>query len=420
MKRRVLFVDDDPNVLEALKRMLFGMRHQWEMAFVTGAEMALHRMARAPFDVVVSDMRMPGIDGAQLLYQIRDRYPQVARIMLSGHSDRETILQLVGPTHQYLAKPCPPEVLKAAVTRALALRELTANAALRDVVTHITALPSLPAVYTEIVKAIENDACSVNEIGRIIEKDIGMMAKIMQLVNSAFFGLPRAFSSPAEAVSYLGLDTIRSLVLSTGVFSQFSEIVIPGFSLRQLWDHSMSVGLFAKHITIEETKDKKLADFAFLAGLFHDIGKLVLASQLPHRYGEILAEAKKEGLPDWQVEEKRLGATHAALGAYLLGLWGMNDMVVEAVAFHHIPNASVAENRFNPVAAVHAADAVAFSVVVAYSDHFDHHAGLAQNVAVQPGLDCEYLDRLKLGHRADAWKELCCEVVAGKRSMTHG
>src|ERR1017187_6368046 len=113
--KNLLFVDDEVRVLQGLQRQLYGMRNEWNMNFKEGGAKALDFMASAPVDVIVTDMMMPGMDGAQLLTEVMKRHPDTIRIVLSGHADREAILRLVGPAHQYLSKPCDAEELRNAI-----------------------------------------------------------------------------------------------------------------------------------------------------------------------------------------------------------------------------------------------------------------------------------------------------------------
>lgn len=398
--RRVLFVDDEPRVLEGLQRMLRPMRREWEMSFAEGGPAALELLRAQPPDVVVSDMRMPGMDGAQFLAEVQRLHPQTVRIVLSGHSDQEMIMKSVGPAHQFLAKPCTADSLRETVGRACALRDLLENDSLQKLVSQIPTLPTLPTLYTELLEEIQNSDASIKRVGEIISRDIGMTAKILQLVNSAFFGLRRIVSNPAEAAMLLGLDTIMSLVLSIHVFSKFTPGSVRGFSAEALWSHSMRVGRWARVIAKAETRDRKLAEDSFTAGLLHDVGRLILAVTLPRWYEEALAQAESEGVADTEAELSVFGTTHAEVGGYLLGLWGLPDSIVEAVAFHHQPTKCPAMS-FTPLTAVHAAD------------YFEHLSAFGRaRTPVAP--DTEYLAQLGFDARLAVWQELCEKEAAAR------
>jgi HD-like signal output (HDOD) protein len=391
--KTLLFVDDEPNVLRGLQRQLRPMRLEWDMNFVESGFQALELMATRPVDIVVSDMMMPGMDGSQLLGEVVKRHPQTVRIILSGHAEREAVLRLVGPAHQYLSKPCDAEELRRAILRAFALRDLLGNERLKELATRIKCLPSLPALYHQLMEEFQKDDPSPDRIGAIISHDIGMTTKILQLVNSAFFGLPQPINKPAEAVLYLGLATVRSLVLSLQVFSQFDPGVNRGFSLDVLAHHCWMTGVVASRVAQAEQKDMRMRDQCFLAGLLHDVGQLILATDLPGEYTDVMRQAKEQNVPLGEIEQKQFGATHASVGAYLLGLWGLPNPIVEAVALHHCPSRCV-EPEFSPVIAVHVADV------------FMHEQPGVDTELPPPALDMDCLTRLGLAGRIETWRSV--------------
>jgi len=389
--KTILFVDDEPKVLQGLQRQLRSMRNEWDMNFLEGGQKALDFMAAHPVDIVVSDMMMPGMDGSELLTEVVKRHPQTVRIILSGHAEREAVLRLVGPAHQYLSKPCDADELRRAITSAFALRDLLGNERLKQLTTRIKNLPILPALQKELTEELRQDSPSIERIGEIISHDIGMTAKILQLVNSAFFGLAQPVSSATEASLYLGLNTIRSLVLSVGVFSQYDQKICKSFSLDALANHSWTTGVLARNVAKLERKDSKMLEQCFLAGLLHDVGQLVLAFGLPGEYSEVIAKSAKENLPVWQVEQEFFGATHADVGAYLLALWGLPNPIIEAVALHHHPSQCQA-TFFSPVIAVHVADVLV-------------HEFSGTNTEIPlPQLDVVHLTRLGLAGRIETWR----------------
>ena len=355
--KHVLFVDDDPNVLAGLRRLLRTFRDDWKMEFVDKADDALALMDKAPVDVVVTDMRMPGKDGAQLLTEIRARYPNVVRICLSGYSSQDTGMRAIGLAHQYLSKPCEPEVLKATVMRVCALQAHLSEPFLVRLVSRMSSIPSVPTHYQAVVEELAKEDASLARIGDIIAHDPAMTAKILQIVNSSFFGLARRVTDPRDAAKMLGLSTVDALVLTAGVFSQLEGSQLRGFPVDQLMRHSWSVGAYAKMIASMETKDKSVQSDAFVGGLLHDVGKLVLAVNFPDEYAAILQGQEGSGVSISACEFETFGASHADVGAHLMGLWGLPSPVVEAISFHHQPSKGVAAG-FSPLAAVHAADAI--------------------------------------------------------------
>jgi len=399
MKKRILFVDDEAMVLDGLRRMLRPMRDEWEMEFCESGPIALAQMAVSPVDVIVSDMRMPGMNGAELLTRVMELYPRTVRLILSGHADHELILKCVGSTHQFLAKPCDPEAIKATVRRAAATDGALQSDTLKTLVGQMSRLPSIPSLYREIVEALQDPEVSMAVVGRIIGRDISMSAQILKLVNSAFFGLRRRVSSPDEAASYLGLDTLRSLVLSLNAFSQFEGVKVEGFSFGDLWLHSLQTGAAAKAVALCEQGDRKLADEAFVSGLLHDTGKVVMAANFPDRYAAVVRLVQAEAIEPCDAERRVFGASHSDVGGYLLGLWGLPVPVVEAIAFHHRPQLG-AERTFSPLTAVHVADA------------FLHALAAPPGTGAEPRLDLEYLNDLGLTARVPVWRQEIDQTIS--------
>jgi HD-like signal output (HDOD) protein/CheY-like chemotaxis protein len=392
MKKRILFVDDEAMILKGLQLMLRSMRGEWEMEFVDSAEAALRVLAQRPFDVIVSDMRMPGMNGAELLTEVMKRYPATVRLILSGYADKQLILKCVGSTHQYLAKPCDAEALKATIARASNLEDSMHNGRLKSLVCKMERLPSIPSLYLKLVEKSSKPDTSLEEIADIVNKDIAMTAQILKLSNSSFFGLGRPLANAQEAVAYLGLDTLKSLVLSVHAFSQFEKIETGPLKIGALWNHSMQVAGLAKRISKFEGQDPKAAEEAFTAGMLHDLGKLVLAVNLPKEYTEATRMAQS-GLDLPLAELQLFGANHADVGGYLIGLWGLPVPVVEAVALHHSPSLT-AQNMFTPLTSLHAANALEWQ---------RSHAGTG---APASELDTKYLERIGVSSHLADWREL--------------
>jgi len=246
MKKKILFVDDEPMILQGLQRMLRSMREEWEMTFVDGGEKALEAMAASPFDVVVTDMRMPVMNGAQLLMEVRRRHPMTVRLILSGHADSDLVAQCLGVAHQYISKPCDPEQLKTMIQNACLIGDDKVTGTVKALLGSIDRLPCMPEVFQELEQALADPETSSQRLGAIIQQDMGMTAKLLKIVNSAFFGLRRTISNPFEAVTYLGIDTIKALVLVNSIFERAEPIATRHLALDDLWRHSLACANAAK------------------------------------------------------------------------------------------------------------------------------------------------------------------------------
>ena len=352
--KQILFVDDETNVLQGLRRMLRPMRNKWNMRFADGGLAALELLDQQTCDVIISDMRMPGMDGAELLGHVRDKHPEAARIVLSGQTDKEAAMRSTSAAHQFLAKPCDAERLKSAIQRACQLRDFLRNEDLLKVVSGLPSLPSMPDIYMELTRELASEEMSLQRVAAIVGRDVALMAKLLQLVNSSFFGFSRHIENINQAVSFLGADVVRGLALSTAVFTRF-EGDLEQFQLQRLWNHSQATAAIAAAIARKESGDSTVIDQSLQAGMLHDIGRLVLAAYLPDEHNETVAIADAEEIPVHLAETRILGCDHSQIGAYLMGLWGLPDAIVEAIAYHHDPKACVAAD-FSPTIAVYAAN----------------------------------------------------------------
>jgi HD-like signal output (HDOD) protein/CheY-like chemotaxis protein len=399
-KKRILFVDDEPNILKSFQRMLRDMREEWDMIFVSSAKEAIDTLGTEYFDVIVSDVLMPDMNGLELLNRVMKAYPKIIRIILSGHFDEDMTMGSIRLAHQSLHKPCSLDDLKSTIQRALRLQDELEGDELKEIVARMDRLPSLPILYDKIIKTLNSPDASMRKVGEIISMDMGMTAKVLQLVNSAYFGLRRHINTPAEAVVYLGLEQIKALVLSVHIFSQAE---LQGFSqkfLKDLWDHCFLTGMYAKTICQAMHLDKSEHDIAFTAGVLHDVGKLIFIANYLDEYMRVVDRVKGEHVLFGEAEKDQFRATHSEVGAYLLGIWGLPDKIVESVMFHHNPRGSTGEG-FSPLTAVHIGNYFSGKKVFA-------------GQGMKAVLDMEYLERLKVANRITEWELACMRLGDGK------
>jgi len=385
---RILFVDDEINILQGLRRLLRPFAQNWRMEFASSGAEALAKLAAEPADVVVSDMRMPGMDGAQLLEEVRQRHPATMRIILSGYSDREIVLRSIGAAHRYLSKPCTPEALRQAIQASERARAALRHETVRTMVSDMNCVPSLPSVYEALMHELESPNASLVRVADIVERDPGMTAQVLRVCNSLLFGLRTEVSSAPMAVTLMGLRTVASLFLSMQIFKQFDVSSAAGQILRSVCDHSLSTAWLAREIARAEGCSTRLTEDAFTAGLLHDVGKLLLVANFPDLYKEVLVTAEAGRSTPSEAERIVFGADHAEVGSFLLGLWGLPQVLVDAVASHHqLPDR---EPQFDATTIVHIADAI---------DQESHDNGPS-------GLDVAMLTTLGVAGRLDAWRQL--------------
>lgn len=350
--KRILFVDDESKILDGIRRMMYPERHRWDMQFALGGEAALLACETQTFDVVVSDMRMPGMDGVTLLSHIRDRYPSSARIILSGYSESELATRAVSVAHRFLTKPCNASELQSTLERVCSLQDVLSTPEIRRLVGSVSGLPSPSSTYTRLTKAVSDPGSSIGRVAEIIEEDIAMSAKVLQLVNSAFFGLAQKVTSLSTSVSFLGMETLKNLALASEAFRIFvPDSRISASVCESLGQHAQRTAAIAGILPLE----RETREIAIVAALLHDIGSLFVASAMPTEFCSVLARAKERGCKPFEAEEELLGTSHAEIGAYLMGLWGLPSLAVEAIAHHHHPTRAP-HSGFDAAIAVYVAD----------------------------------------------------------------
>ncbi len=354
--KKLLCVDDEQWVLDFLRMSLKALANEWEMEFVLTAEEALTRLATTTYDVVLSDIHLPGMSGIQLFHEVKAKYPQTIRIAFSGAADQQTVTLALKIAHQVLPKPLTPGMLRASITRARALRDQISNEAVERLVKGIKQMPTIPTLYEELLGVLQSQESSAEKVAQVIMKDPGMTANLLRVANSVPFTMRSRVSNPVQAVALLGIENVKSMVLGFKVCHDSQKSAGNQPEVEEVWRHGYAVATHARAIASVEDVGSLVIENAFLAGLLHDVGRLVLLTNLPKEYAKAAALVKGQRVSISDAEREVFGATHAQVGAYLLGQWGLRDAIVEAVAFHHEPVLS-SQPGFSILAAIHVANA---------------------------------------------------------------
>jgi putative nucleotidyltransferase with HDIG domain len=390
---RILVFDEDPIIQQVIRRAFYAMHLDWEFVFSPSREETIEHIENRAFDAFICNVSGADSAEAELFFTAYEKRPEMLRFALTNPTKKETRIELAKYVHQCIAKPFDGWDLISILEKTLNNGSLLENDDLKRLIGKIKALPTLPRLYSQITEEINSTNVSLERIGKMIENDPAICAKVLQLVNSAFFGLKQNVTNPTQAITFLGVETIRDLVLTCDIFSQFNPRLLKRLGLSFLWDHSISVSGYARAITHAEQFSKSMISHGCTAGLLHDIGKLILAQNFPTAYGIALHQAnnRKCALVDMEIES--FGASHAEIGAFLLKRWGLPAIVVAAVGFHHFPERNPTSD-FSPTTAVHAAN---------YLDLVKHpYHGVGTNE-----LDQRYLQNLKLMDHVPMW-EACC------------
>ena len=401
MRTRICLAGFKGEELVSLKEAFGGVNSVWDSHFAPDASTALAIFGNGPVDVIVANMRMEGMNGATLLQKVGERHPATLRFIVSDLADQAASIDCISGTHQFVSRPLKARDLTSLIQRSIGLDAWLMNNQLRALVPKLRRLPSLPSTYFETLKQLENHGVSADSVGAVIARDPAATARLLKMVNSTAYALEQKVTDPTQAVCLLGMDTVKSLLLCMQVFGESDETRQAGLSVEHLWSHSLAVGEMARRLTFAETHNNTLASDAFTAGLLHDVGRIVLASNLSKDYSEVIAAAKASGRPLHEEEAARFGVTHAQVGAYLLGVWGLPAGLVEAAALHHCPERCPA-TEFSLLTAVHVAN------VFAYEKN-------GENSPSSPQFDLQYLSNLGMADNLESWRS----IVTGKPEAQH-
>lgn len=378
--KSVLFVDDDRDVLDGLRSSLRSRHRQWQIGFVDSAVEARQRIREQHPDAVVTELQLQGRDGTQLLWAARDESPETIRIVLSGYPSKARSIRGAQIAHQYISKPCPSERVAQVLEHALSAQE-GISYELRRFVGSTTALPTLPETYRELQGVAANPNYSADDVARVIAKDVSLSTKILQVANSSFFRVAKPIAEIEQAVVHLGLNIISSLVLTDGFFKPRAYRGAAAQRIERLYRHSLLTGRLTERICSRSAEARS----AFLSGVLHDVGALMLYTHNPEQADLREKRSALEGRPLSRIEHRELGFDHAALGAYMLRIWGLPSIVTDAVARHH-----QAPKTYDLSAAVYLAEAL-----------------LEQGGNV----DDDIVRQLGIENRLSAWRSLADEMV---------
>ncbi len=354
--RSILLVDDEKKILSSLSRAFFDT--DYDIYTANGGEEALELLETQEVDLIISDMRMPVMDGYELLSKVKEKYPRTIRVIMSGYAEEQTIIQAlvrnIGKI--YILKPWNNEEVLRYVEQLFVTEDMLRSKELLALINNIDELPTISESYQKILSLLNSDV-SVKEIAEEIGKDFAISSKLLQIVNSAFFGVKTG--SIQQVAVYLGLQNIRHLILSTSVLNSMSGLQMNETEYKMLWDHAFRTNIILSFL-YENFLHQKLPETAISAGLLHNIGWAII-NQLPKKGLAALMQKQKEtnkSIVELEIEEFQI--SHQEIGAYLLNWWELPFPIVEAALYHHDP---LNENILHPelVSCVHIAQKYAWN-----------------------------------------------------------
>ncbi len=361
-RKSILFVDDEREILDGLELRLRRQRRVWDMTFAHGSGTAIELLEQRTFDVVVTDVQMPGRSGVSVLDCVRERSPSTARIALSGQVDDLKLLRLTPLAHRFIAKPCSADELREALESVVSLSDRIADPRILELIGDLDSLPSRPSIHQKLVAAVQRIDGDAATLAGLVRQDMGLATKVLQIANSAYFGTQVPVVRLESAVAHIGVEALAYLSLTLGMFRAFEpDPRLPHFSPDELFRHSLLCAGIAREIAGSGADQENIVN----AALVHDCGKLLLAARAGEAYGAVLDRAA--GRPLHQVEQEILAVDHAGVGGFLLHLWGLPADVVDTVAAHHTPPAT--HSLEDPHCAVYVANQLAHHVLAEAPDH---------------------------------------------------
>ena len=392
---QVLLVDDEKSVLESVSRALHTHQENIELVMTNLSKEAITLLASKQFDIMISDITMPDMDGYDLMRHVQQNHPEVIRVLFTGKPNLERTPQSLRCWHQFIAKPLKAKDIAQRILEMGRTRKFLNTPESLKIVASLEKVPNAPGTYLSLISKLNDPDTSLKEIAEIISNDVGVTAKLLQLVNSAYFGFSRKIKNLEEAVSYLGIETIKMLVLSIDFFSQYDSENLMWFSIDEINEHSLQVAFVAQQICHKISSVPDDAEIALTGGLLHDIGKIVLATNLPEKYAQVFQEHQSTGKPFWEIERRVIGVNHSRIGGYLLGIWGLPNEIVDVAGFHHEPLESDTPQS-KSLAAVHLANGLVNCFNQNEENLFDY-------------LNEEYLESVGLNEQLEHLKEFAME-----------
>jgi len=384
--RSILLANADPQVLVDITQLGAG----WETTSVATEADAMAQFEQRSFDALLVDFNLGSPDASELLNQTLEKHPETIRFLLAYEADLALVAARVLGSYHILPKPIDPASLKSRIEQGV--EDLQPKQSESDPADGVSNSPRIPPIYADVLKALESPSVTNEQVGDMIAMDEALTSEVLRLTHSAYLGLPRNLTDPVEAVESLGFETLKALVMALQFLAERSRLK-PGYlSLEQLWEHSVNVGQIARDLMLFETKDRTLAAQALAAGLLHDLGKVVLATNFDDLYGRVHSLARKQPVTLCDIEKEMFGANHGEIGACLVGMWNMPSAIVEATALHHEPPLGEHE-QLTPLAAVHIANVL------------EHQLRPGdQDMMVPPIINTYFLNELGLLERLPIWR----------------
>lgn len=378
----------------------------WTTTCVTSEAEALARLEAGSFAAFLVDFNLGSPDASELLNQSLEKCPDVTRFLFACEADLALVAAKVIGEHEILPKPIDGTTLKSRIEGGLSDLE-PRQAVPAQSVEDSASQDEHSLVCAEVLQALESSTVTCRQVGAIIARDASLTQELVQLTRSTYLGLPGNVTNPVEAVEVLGLETVKALVMARRFLAEHAHLSSCYLSPDTIWQHSINVAQIARDLVLFETRNRALASQALAAGLLHDLGKIVLATNFDDLYGRVHSLARKQPVALWEIEKEMFGASHGEIGACLLGMWNMSSEIVDAAAFHHEPPLGE-HDQLTPLAAVHIANVL------------EHQRRSDDGFRVLPVVSTPFLNQLRLLQRLPVWRATFAKPASRAGSSERG
>ena len=334
INKTILLVDDERDILRAFNRLF--MDSEYNLLLANSGKEALEIINEERIDILISDMKMPSMDGYELLSIVKRKYPNTLRIILSGFSEKKTMIRCIQENLAltYLLKPWDNNQILLTIGNLLRIQHVLKENHLEELTNASKDDFTIEnKVYDELLIQIEQKE-QLHIIAHTIEKDFVLSAIILRFVNSVFHG--HDIASVEKALEYLNLQEIKNIILSKKLTQTINGDEKTNNLKGLLWKHA-GLSNIITHFFYKEMIGKGIPENYRLAALLHNIGMLVLLKIYGGNYEELVYEALRENIPFADLEKERYGIDHQEAGGYLLSWWGIPYPIVETAIHHHNP-----------------------------------------------------------------------------------
>lgn len=337
--RNVLFVDDEAMLLKLYDIFFNQKADKWKAYICSDPNEVNEIIKNNPVDIVVSDYNMLNMDGAEVLKKVVEKFPWVIRIIITASYDEAQRLKALNYAHRCIIKPAKLKDMESDIENAFMIFKSDISRIVRTKITGIDSLPAIPKIFKELTDEInKGEDASLGEIAKIVAKDPNMSVNILKIINSPFFSKDKNIVKAEHAVTMLGLNIVKSLILSAELIKIFPVTNENAKLIDDVIEHSTLCAQLMKLIFEYEKKSGNVkpedVDLAETIGMLHDVGKIMLASLYPALYRDIhdIKHSSDESFSG--LERHIIGVDHAEVAAYLLSLWGLPSKIPEIISKH--------------------------------------------------------------------------------------